>query len=372
LQLVLPAFMARGIGVDVIAMGRRPEPGFQEDLEHYRSHGARVTTLPISHAALLPGGGAVRACRALLREWDARILHCHSTVAGLIGRRAAQALPNLRTVYAPHAFRFLAYPSGIRRWVALSLERWLLGATDALVAVSQSERQTMLTQLHADPERITLAENALPSAFPPKCEDAEAVRAQWGVPPGCLLIGLAGRLCRQKGQDILLHALAQLDQTFPEYRVVFCGDGPWEPRLRSLAGKLGIADRILWPGHDPHLPAKLPAFDVAAAPSRYEALSYTLLEILCQGVPLIASDIPANLPRESLRDVIRMFPAGDAQALASALAEFAIGQEKAQEAARRGECIARAEFRLEHQVETLATLYKTLSSTSTSRPAEHS
>ena len=54
-----------------------------------------------------------------------------------------------------------------------------------------------------------------------------------------------GRLTEQKGVDKLLRALAR--QRVPA-RLDVVGDGPEADALRTLAGELGIADRVRWHG----------------------------------------------------------------------------------------------------------------------------
>ena len=57
----------------------------------------------------------------------------------------------------------------------------------------------------------------------------------------------------------------------------------------------------------------------ALALVRYEGLSYTLLEALGAGVPVLAADIPANRVRERLLRAMVLAPPGDSSAWAQAL-----------------------------------------------------
>src|SRR6266545_1478142 len=64
------------------------------------------------------------------------------------------------------------------------------------------------------------------------------------VPSGPPRAVYAGRLEPWKGVFLCLHVLALL----PSWRLVICGSGNDEPRLRRLARHLGVEDRVEWLG----------------------------------------------------------------------------------------------------------------------------
>ena len=68
-------------------------------------------------------------------------------------------------------------------------------------------------------------------------------------------------------------------------------------------------------GVQPTLYRYLKAFDAGILPSLYEGLSYSLLEMLAAGIPVAASDIPAN----RVADNLRLFPLGDRDAMRDAI-----------------------------------------------------
>src|SRR2546426_1151195 len=79
---------------------------------------------------------------------------------------------------------------------------------------------------------------------------------------GGFTIGFAGRLVAQKGVDTLLRALAALP---PDTQALIVGDGPERRPLESLAGELGIADRVRFTGALPRhtdVPRYMSAMDV--------------------------------------------------------------------------------------------------------------
>jgi glycosyltransferase involved in cell wall biosynthesis len=318
LQRLVPELRCLHLEVDLLLGCGRAEPGLDADLAGYRALGCRTA---VFHGSGTVGAlcGGIPALRRAIRDWQPDVVHLHATRAGLLGRLGRRGRRAPAIVYSPHAFVFQAHVPAPVRWLGWLLERRLAHATDAFACVSASEREAALTALAAEPERLHVIENGLEAAFAGSLLPRAAVRAAWGVPESAPLIGLCGRLAAQKDPATLLRGLAGCRQRDPRLRLAVCGNGPLAAALRRLSRRLGLDDTVLWEGFVPDLPRRLSGFDLLVLPSRYEGLSYVLLEALAAGVPVLAADIPANLPRACLRGPITLVPAGNPEAWAEAL-----------------------------------------------------
>ena len=138
-----------------------------------------------------------------------------------------------------------------------------------------------------DTDAITAAEATM-------TEEALAeFRRQHALTPGRTLIH-AGRLVERKRLDLLLQATARLRDEFPNLRVVLIGDGELRAEWQKLAGDLGVAEQVIWPGHvvaHEQLCYWFHAADVCVAPAQQG-----LIANLCHsyGVPLVVSDDPLH------------------------------------------------------------------------------
>jgi len=166
-----------------------------------------------------------------------------------------------------------------------------------------------------------------PYIFAPRPDDAHGARASF-------VIGYAGRLVPEKGIDVLLRACASLPATL-DWSLRLLAAGPERDRLTTLAADLGIADRVSFLGRVPstQAPQFYRTLDMLVLPSLsrpnwVEQFGRVLTEAMACGVPVVGSrsgEIPWVIG-----DAGRIFPEGDASALASILTE--LGGDPAQRA----------------------------------------
>ena len=120
--------------------------------------------------------------------------------------------------------------------------------------------------------------------------------------------------------DVLLHAVAQLrrEPSRPRIGLTLLGGGSREASLRRLAAELDLGDAVRFVGRvdDAGMVAALQRADVSVSVPSSDATSVAMLESMSCGLPVIASDLPAN---RAWIDAAQLVPAGDADALAAAL-----------------------------------------------------
>ena len=96
-----------------------------------------------------------------------------------------------------------------------------------------------------------------------------------------------------KGFHLGLRAFARFNRLCPESEYWVVSGGPEAEALKQLAGELGIARRVTFWGHLPHLRDvhdKLAQSDVLVHPVTHEAFGYVCLEALSAGRPVICLD----------------------------------------------------------------------------------
>lgn len=304
-----------------------------------------------------PGPSLVREVRNLARLIDEvrpDLVHAHSAKAGLAGRLAVRG--RIPTVFQPHAWSFEAV-GGVTAGLALRWERWGARWAARVLCVSEAERATGVQARIAG--RWTVVPNGIdPERFHPA--DAGTVRAGLaplaGLPPAAPLAVCVGRLCRQKGQDVLLRAWEAVVRAVPEARLALVGDGPDHDRLRADApGSVlfagAVADAAPW----------YQAADVVVLPSRWEGMALAPLEAMACGRPVVVTDVDGareSLPSGSAARCL--VPPENPTALAGAVTELLLDPPSRASLGDRARRHVLSTHDVRHTAEAVADVYRDL------------
>jgi rhamnosyl/mannosyltransferase len=231
------------------------------------------------------------------------------------------------------------YGRPLLRWVARQLYDRLVRR--AAFVIVTSEKNARISDDLREPCEI----RAMPLGIEPELYEttdnvrarARQLREQIGGAP---LVAFVGRHARYKGLDVLLRALARMD----DVHAILGGDGPYRAQMEALATELGLADRVRFVGrvsHEEKL-AILVAADLFAFPSTEitEAFGVSQLEAMVMGTPVVASDLPTGVTDVAVDGVTAMLaPPADDAALAATiqrvLNDRPLAQSLAAEAQRR-------------------------------------
>lgn len=131
------------------------------------------------------------------------------------------------------------------------------------------------------------------AAFSPDPALGAAQREAWAIPAGVPLVGIVGRLHPVKDHPTFLRAAAQLARTCPSAWFVCVGDGPepYRAALEQLAGRLGIGDRVRFPGTSQGMSAAYNAMTCLVLCSTDEGFPNVLGEAMACGVPCVATRV---------------------------------------------------------------------------------
>jgi glycosyltransferase involved in cell wall biosynthesis len=239
-----------------------------------------------------------------------------------------------------------------------TLKRRELEAADVVTTVCGAVADALVADLGVARDRLRVVPNGadLPD------EDVEwpiarGLRAEIGASGLRPLWVCAGRLEEQKGQDVLIDALAEVRRRGLEFYAVFAGDGELRDALEKRAATRGLDPLVRFVGQVEELGPLLLAADAVVMPSRWEGLPLTLLEALARARPVIATAV-GGVP-EVVEDGVegRLVPAGDATALANALEDFHRRPDVAQRLGREGARRVREAYTWERVVESFEAVY---------------
>ena len=207
-------------------------------------------------------------------------------------------------------------------WLRRKLIGWAYRRADAVVALSEGVREELVEDCALNPGRAVTIHNPVDVAGIAAATQAVKDSIQEVPHNGPLIVG-CGRLHRQKGFDLLIEALADLDDA--KARLVILGEGPEREVLEALSRSRGVADRVLMPGFESHPEKWLAQATIFVLPSRWEGFGHVLVEALAAGVPVVSAWAPHG-PADILEDgeTGLMVPTGNAGALGAAIGRLLI------------------------------------------------
>ena len=220
--------------------------------------------------------------RAELARRRPHLVHTHLGYADLLGGVAARSLgvPSVSTLHLG------AWPrrgkEGVKeRAFAVARRR----CARRVVAVSDAARAAYLATGWDDPARVVTIHNGI--AREPRPGEGAAIRAELGLDPDDIVVGMVAVLRRGKGHDHAARAIAQLRAAHPRLRLLVVGDGPDRAAVEAIMAPLG--DAAVLTGFRPDVMAVLDAVDVLVHPTEADAFPTALLEAMAASVPVVAS-----------------------------------------------------------------------------------
>jgi glycosyltransferase involved in cell wall biosynthesis len=290
-----------------------------------------------------------------MRRMRADIIHIH--------------LPNPLAAFAylvvrPRGTLIVSYHAEIRKQRFFSfLYRPIVGAllarAAAVVITSQNliEISPVLPRFRGKcvviPHGVELARFELTPAIAAR---AAAIRERAAKP----VILFVGRLVYYKGLSYLLRAMNDLDAM-----LVIVGEGPLGPRLKILAKRWGIADRVWWAGEipDSELPAYFHASELFVLPSSEisETFSLAILEAFACAKPVVSTDLPTGVSFVNQDGCTGMIvQPKNHQALGRAIRKLLAGGRLREELGRNARKRAEEEFTAEKMGDKFISLYRAI------------
>lgn len=138
--------------------------------------------------------------------------------------------------------------------------------------------------------------------------------------PRLLAVGL---LYEAKGYEFLLEAISLLERPVA---LDVVGDGPLRGELEALVDRLGIRERVAFHGLRPkeEVAERMRDADAFVLASRYDNNPSVLVEALCTGLPVVATDV-GGIPELVDERSGLLAPPRDAPGLAARLEELLAG-----------------------------------------------
>ncbi len=211
--------------------------------------------------------------------------------------------PRLQTtpfVANPHGMEEFRTPDRVK-WLAYAPFRFLYAyghrQADRAIATDSCTKDDLPRYLGVNPDRVVVIPSAIDVAeclSQVRSELRTALRFRLGLTSGNPILLSVGRLEPNKGFDVLIAALARLqDELPPNWRWLLVGSGSARTALEQQIREAGIAEHTVLVGRlsDEELHSLYEEIDLFVHPTRYEGSSLVTLEAMIHRRPVVASAI---------------------------------------------------------------------------------
>lgn len=231
-------------------------------------------------------------------------------------------LVQMHHLWRKSIFAEACFPVAFGVWLFETIIPWFYKRKN-FVVVSPSTKQE-LSALGIPEKQIEVVYNGS-DELPRNVGVAEtvpgtALRAETAPAPYFLWLS---RVHKYKGVWTALEAFEIFAKSHPDVKLKIAGDGPLLKKIPAWLNARGLSERVMLCGFvSPEEKQNLLAGAVALLQTSYkEGWGLTVMEAAAHRVPSIASDVPGL--RDSVRDGETgvLFPAGDANACAAAMAK---------------------------------------------------
>ncbi len=311
--LALPALAVWDRPVRIIFLSEsRKEGDSRGPVEYSRGLGLETISITVRRRIDFQ---TVRDLAQTLRELDPEVVHAHDVKASTYLLQAVRGIRDRKfPIFSTHhgvrgrfGFRNVLYEQYYTHRV--------LPHYDRVLTVCTSDRE-LLARRGIDPDLLRVHLNGVDRPLVRLDERAAAavrLRELWkvserGIPPGTPILGLLGRLAREKRIDRLLsvcHELHRLDLRLP-WAVLIFGRGALEKSLKAQGQRLGLENRVHWMGYRNGVGNELAGFDILLSLSDAEGLPINLVEAGWAATPIFATAVDGNVDLIPAADVGRL------------------------------------------------------------------
>jgi glycosyltransferase involved in cell wall biosynthesis len=290
--------------------------------------------------------------RGILAQVKPAIIQTHNNKSHLLVRSLSAAHEN-RVWFA---FHHGDTHTNLKQRAYNQLDRLTLRSAARVITVCQAFVPQLVSR-GVKPDRIRVLHNPSVPARIIAAADRRKLREELAIGADEAVILAVGRLSREKGQEHLIRALAQLPPAASTCRLVLLGSGPDLQRLETLAAALGVSRRILFVGFRADVASFYAIAKLFALPSLTEGSSNVLLEAMAAGVPIVATRVGGN-PEIALHEQTALLvPPADPTALADALLRLLTDRDLASRLTAAAQTRATVEFSEQRYRQRLSSVY---------------
>ena len=178
--------------------------------------------------------------------------------------------------------------NGIKHHIFIFFEMICISLNERVIAISESVKNSLIKFELVSPKKIFVLPNCIDYQH---FNNYNVVNTDIEEKRDDIVIGVVGRLERQKGVKYLILAMKIILNRYPKATLDIIGDGSQLLKLQKLAEKIGISNSVKFFGKFGDVIPFYKKMDIFVLSSIYEGFGIVLLEAMATGVPVIATNV---------------------------------------------------------------------------------
>lgn len=225
--------------------------------------------------------------RKKIKKYKPDIVYAHSSIAGAITRMACVGVKT-KVIYNPHGWSFNMESD--KKNIFIVLEKVMSRFCDKIICISDAEKESALKYKICKKSKLCVIYNGI------DVDEYKPEKANLPVSDDMFVVGMVGRICKQKAPDVFLKMAGEVKKKIPNSCFVIVGDvieGEEQERkdIEELAKKMEV-DLIITGWVDNPL-EYMNRFDVGCLLSRWEGFGLVIPEYMLTRTPIVATRVDA-------------------------------------------------------------------------------
>lgn len=247
----------------------------------------------------------------------------------------------------------------MKRW-QIALDRFTNSMDDRIIINTRSAYDFCEKALGINREKIEVIYNGINQKDIKEINNYQEIKRKLNIPENSIIIGAAGRITVEKGHAFLLDAFQQALRIRPDLFLLIAGEGKLRKTLAERIDALGLKSRAEFIGYRPDMNNIYALMDIFVLPSLVEGMPNVILEAMCHGKPVIATEV-GGVP-EIIDDGVNgmIVPPGDAEALGEKILFLVEKKERRERIGNIAKEKVKEHFDLRHMVQGYHELYQRL------------
>lgn len=170
------------------------------------------------------------------------------------------------------------------------LDKKVIRDYDRVITVCDMMRSYLLRKGLAF-SRLSTIHNAIDTDDFKRCDSLKDLRAELNIANGTPVIGVIGRLSREKRLGLLFSMTKKIIAELGDVKLLVVGDGPLKQSLKLEVKGLRLEDNVLFLGQRYDMKSVYKTIDLLVSVSSTEGLPNNVLEALAMEVPVVVTNV---------------------------------------------------------------------------------